>query len=79
MGNCKLQGSRVRRKGKQIEELASILPKLTPELPTITVSPVTRWKHLSNLELDDPDNGIPAQVDILLKGKFFIKAPLHGQ
>ena len=46
--------------------------------PTVPISPVTRWKHLSDLELADPDYGIPAGVDILLGGKVFSKAVLHG-
>ena len=57
--------------GKQIEVEASVLPKVTADLPTIPVSPVTQWKHLSGLELADPDYGTPARVDILLGGKVF--------
>ena len=63
--------------GKQIEAEASILPKVTNNLPTIPVSPVTWWKHLSDLELADPDYGIPAGVVILLGKKVFSKAVLH--
>ena len=64
--------------GKQIEVEASILPKVTDDLPMVSVSLVTWWKHLSDLELADPDFGIPAGVDILLGGKVFSKAVLHG-
>ena len=65
--------------GKQIEVEAAVLPKVTGDLRTIPVSPVTQWKHLSGLELADPDYGTPAQVDILLGGKVFSKAILHGR
>ena len=58
---------------------ASVLPKVTDELPKVPVSPVTRWKHLSDLELADPDYGVPAGVDILLGGKVFSKPVLHGR
>ena len=57
---------------------ASVLPKVTADLPTILVSPVTQYKHLSGLELADLDYGTRAQVDILLGGKVFSKAVLHS-
>ena len=69
----------VQRGGKQIEVQASVLPKVTADLPTVPVSSVTRWKHLSDLEFGDPDYGTPARVDILLGGKVFSKAVLHGR
>ena len=56
---------------------ASVLPKVTDNLPTMPVSPVTQRKHVSDLELADPDSGVPAGVDILLGGKVFSKAVLH--
>ena len=57
---------------------ASILPKVTADLPTILASPVTNWKHLSGLELADPEYNVPERVDMLLGGKVFSKAVLHG-
>ena len=57
---------------------ASILPKVTADLPTVPVSPLTKWKHLSDLEFRDPDNVTLARVDILLGGKVLSKAVLHG-
>ena len=35
--------------GKQVEVNASILPKVTADQPTVPVSPVTKWKQLSDL------------------------------
>ena len=58
---------------------ASVLPKVTVDLPTVPVSLVTKWKHLSDLEFRDPDYETWAQVDILLGGKVFRKAVLHGR
>ena len=75
--NFKVVG--VRGGWKQIKVEASVLPKVTVDLPTIPVSPVTKWKHLSGLELADPNYGIPAQVDILLGGKVFSKAVLLAE
>ena len=58
---------------------ASILPKVTANLPTVPVSPDTKWKHLSDLEFGGSDYGTPARVDILLGGEVFSKAVLHGR
>ena len=55
------------------------LLKFTDDLPTEPVSPVTRWKHLSDLKLADSAYGVPAGVDISLGGKVFRKAVLHGR
>ena len=63
----------------KIEVKASVLPKITANLFIIPVSPVPQWKHLSGLELADPDYGTKARVDILLGGKVFGKAVLHGR
>ena len=52
---------------------------VTDDLPTVPVSPVTWWKHLSDMELADPNYGIPAGVDILLGGNIFCKAVLNGR
>ena len=60
----KVAGERVG--GKPIEVEASVLAKVTNDLPTVPVSPVTRWKHRSDLELADPDYGVPAEVDTFL-------------
>ena len=42
------------------------------------MSPVTQWKHLSGLELADPDYGTPARVIFCLR-KIFSKAVLNGR
>ena len=78
-GTVSFKVAGIRGGGKQIEVEASVLPKVTSDLPTIPVSPVTQWKHLSGLEFADPDYGTPARVDILLGGDVFSKAVLHGR
>ena len=64
--NFKVAG--VQGRERQIKVEASVLANVTADLPTIPVAPVTQLKHLSGLELADPDYEIPARVDILLGG-----------
>ena len=66
-------------RGRPIDVEASVLPQVTANLPTLPVSPVTRWRHLSDLEFADPEYGTPAKVDILLGGNAFSRAVLHGR
>ena len=54
-GTVSFNVAEMRGVGKQIEEEASVFPKVTEDLPTVPVSQVTRWKHLSDLELAHPD------------------------
>ena len=62
-----------RSRWKPVEVKAPVLLKVMGDLPTVPVSPVTQWKHLSDLELADPNYGVPAGV-ILLGRKVFSKA-----
>ena len=64
----KVAGKRGGVKLIKVEASVHVLPKVMADLPTIPVSPVTQWKHLSGLKLADPDYGTPARVDILLGG-----------
>ena len=50
----KVAGIKETCKGKPIEVEASVLPRVTADLPTFPVAPVTKWKHLSKLEFADP-------------------------
>ena len=75
--NFKVAG--VKGKGKQIEVEASVLSKVTADLPTVPVSLVTTWQHLSDLEFGDPDYGTLVRVGILLGGEVFSKAVLYGR
>ena len=57
----------VRGGGKQIHvDVAFVLPRITTDMPISPVSSITKWKHLSGLELPDPEFGTPARVDIQL-------------
>ena len=57
---------------------AFVLIRVTADLPAFPFPPVTKWKHLSNLEFADPDYGTPARMDKLLGGKVFSKAVVYG-
>ena len=48
-----------------------ILPKITAKLLMFPVEFDTRWKHLSDLYLADPDFGVPGYVDKLLEVNIF--------
>ena len=78
-GTVEFKVAGTRSGGKEIDVEASVLPRVTADLPTVPVSPVTGWKHLAGLELADPDYGVPARIDILLGGKVFSRAVLHGR
>ena len=78
-GLVKFKVAGVRGRERPMEVEASVLPKVTADLPTSPVTPVTKWKHLSGLEFADPDYGTPARVDLLLGGKVFSKVVLHGR
>ena len=77
-GTISFKVAEVRGGGNQIKVEASIFPKVTNDLPTVPASLPSWWKHQSILELVDPNFGIPAGVDILLRGKVFSKAVLRG-
>ena len=58
---------------------ASVLSNVTADLPMTPISPVTKWKHLSGLEFAYPNYRTPARGAILLGGKVFSRAVLHGR
>ena len=58
---------------RQIDIEASVLPKVITNLPTHPISHVTKWKHLSDLEIADPDYGTPARGHTILEEKSLIR------
>ncbi len=44
---------------------AIIVPRITCDLPVQPIHFNSKWKHLSNLQLADPDYGQPNKVDML--------------
>ena len=74
-GTVKFKVAGVWGGGKPIKVEASALPKFTDYtyLPTMPVFPVTLWKHLSDIELADPDCRVPAGLNMLLGGKSSVR------
>ena len=58
---------------------AVIVPKVTCDLPRYHVPFDCRWSHLSDIELADPEFGIPGQIDVLLGVDVFVEVLLHGR
>ena len=58
---------------------AVIAPKVTCDLPHYHVPFDCRWSHLSDIELADPEFGIPGQIDVLLGVDVFVEVLLHGR
>ena len=71
--------SRVGHGGKLMDVEAIVLPKVTTDLPTHPVSFQQEWKHVSRLDLTDPEFGTPGGVDFLLGTEIFSSAVLHGR
>ena len=67
-------------KGKQIHVLDALaLPKVTTDMPASPVDSISQWKHLTGLDLADPEFGTPGRVDVLLGADYYEKILLHGQ
>ena len=66
-------------KNQRIPVDAVILSKVTADLPVQPVRPNKRWKHISKLQLADPDFGTPGRIDLLLGADVFSKAMRHGR
>ena len=71
--------SPVTSNGKAIEVTALILPRVVRDLPTCPVPIDSRWTHISNLHLADPEFGVPGRVDILLGVDTFTDVLLDGR
>ena len=57
--------------GEDIEITAIVVPRVTCDLPLKTVTFDLSWKHLSDIQLADPDFGLPGRVDLLLGVEVF--------
>ena len=64
--------SNVHGTGKQIHvEHAFVLPKVTIDMPASPIDSISQWKHLTGLELADPEYGTPGRVDVLLGADYY--------
>ena len=72
--------SRVNGKGRQVYvENAFILSKVCMDMPVSPVDSISQWKHLTGLDLADPEFGTPARVDILLGADYYGDILLRGR
>ena len=58
---------------------AIVVPKVTCDLPTHPVPFNSKWDHLIDLTLADPEFGTPGRIDVLLGVDIFVEALCHGR
>ena len=56
-----------------------IVPRVTCDLPLYPIPSGTEWKHLSGIELADPEFGIPGKVDVLLGVETFVEVMSYSR
>ena len=56
-----------------------IVSRVTSNLPLKSMQLDAKWKHLSDIQLADPDFGSPGKVDLLLGVDIFITVLLNGR
>ena len=64
---------------KRMPVTAVVVPRVTCDLLVQSVRFDTKWKHLSDLSLSDPDFGCPGRIDMLLGVDVYADALLQGQ
>ena len=57
---------------------ALVVPRVTCDLPLMPIQLNSKWTHLSNLHLADPDFGRPGAIDILLGVDLYVDLLLQG-
>ena len=58
---------------------AIVVPKVTCDLPIHPISFNSKWNHLRDLTLADPEFGTPGRIDVLLGIDIFVEALCHGR
>ena len=69
----------VSRPAKKFQVSAVVTPRVTSDLPTTPVSFSSKWRHLSGLQLADPNFGRPGRIDVLLGVDIYADALLQGR
>ena len=64
---------------KQISIAAIVAPRVTCDLPLHPVAFDEKWKHITDLPLDDPSVGQPGWIDVLLGVDILVQVLLHGR
>ena len=75
--NFKVSPTTRRHKVMAVE--AVILPEVTTNVPSTSVPFNNNWKHLSNLQLADPNFSTLGNIDLILGGNVFSCAVLYGR
>ena len=65
--------------GKVMAVEAVVLPKVTTNVPSMSVPFNNNWKPLSNLQLADPNFDTFGSIDLILGADVFSRAVLYGQ
>ena len=71
--------SRVKEGGITIPVQATILKKITTDLPSNSVRFKQGWDHLKKIELADPEFGTPAKIDLILGADVYNSVIRHGR
>ena len=64
--------------GKVMAVEAVVLPKVTANPPSTSVPFENNWKHLSNIQLADPDLDTAENINLILGANVFSRALLCG-
>ena len=78
-GIARLRVKRVGKGGVALNVDATILPRITANLPSRHVSPSRRWHHLERLDLADPEYGTPAKIDLILGADIYDRVMRYGR
>ena len=71
--------TRIGQQGKVLNIEALFLPRIASDLPSHPVPFNSKWKHLLNLTLADPDFGTPGSINLLQGADIFSCALLNGR
>ena len=67
-------------KGRQVHVgNAFVLSRVCMDMPVSPVDYISHWKHLTGLDLADPEFGTPARVDVLLGADYYGEVLLRGR
>ena len=79
-GDVSFTVSQMSGKGRHVYvENAFVLSKVCMDMPVSPVAPIVQWRHLTGLDLADPDFETPARIDVLLGSEYCGETLLRGR
>ena len=60
-------------------ENAFVLSKVCMDMPVSAIDSLSQWKHLTGLDLADPDFGTPARIDVVQGADYYGGTLLRGR